>query len=149
MENFIVAFSNLPVLLPIRESWKQGDTLTATTIGFVGLASFISHLAENHKHGMPGIGLSKQVSYFLNRLDVLGCFLTGTRLGYLYYMKHGITIYPIAKRDIICASFAFLLLKISECDKYNSKLKWIYIPLHSLWHISIFMIMNRFVKVYI
>ena len=149
MENIIVALTNLPVILPIRTSYLKGDMLTATTIGFVGLASFVSHLAENHKHGMIGIGLSKKVSYYLNRLDILGCILTGARLGYLYYNRYGITISPIKTVDIFRILIAFMFLRISEYDKYNSTLKWIYIPMHSLWHISIFMLMNRFLKVYL
>ncbi len=149
MENILVALTNLPAILSIRIAWMKGDTLTMLTLINVGLASFASHLFENHKHGMPGLGLSSQVSYYLNRLDVIGCSLTTLRLGYLYYQKYGITIFPIKYKDIVFALISFLLLRISEYDKYNSRLKWIYLPFHSLWHISIFILMHRFLKVYL
>lgn len=75
MLNYIVALSNLPILCPLKLAIMNGDYWTGASIGFVGSMSFISHLIENHKHGMEGIGLSKQVSYLLNRFDVLGCVI--------------------------------------------------------------------------
>ena len=97
MENFIVAISNFPAILPIYTSIINNDLTTTVAILFVALASFFSHIVENHKHGMPGIGYSMQTSYFLNRLDVLGCFFVVLRLSYIFYEKYGISFAPIIK----------------------------------------------------
>ena len=55
MENVIVALSNYPAILPINTALDNRDFGTFAVINFVATASFISHLFENHKHGMPGV----------------------------------------------------------------------------------------------
>lgn len=70
-ENLIVAVSNFPAIYPIITCYQNQDYITLITIGFVAIASLLSHVVENHKHGMPGIGVSNQISYLLNRFDVL------------------------------------------------------------------------------
>lgn len=145
-ENIFVALSNFPCIFPICLTFINKDYLTCGLISFVVSASFSSHLVENHKHGMPGIGFSKQVSYVLNRVDVFGCLLIGSRFAQLYYLKYGLSIDIIMKNKYVFLTYClpFILGRISEFDKYNSKLKNIYIMTHSLWHISIFMTMNAF-----
>lgn len=145
MENVFVALSNFPVVVPLKTCLVRGDTTTALTIGFVGLASFVSHLFENHKHGMPGLGVSPRTSYYLNRLDVLGCILTVCRFAYVYYHNYG---GPIKGVDVFYLTLAFVALRISEYDKYNAGLKWRYVWTHSLWHVSIFLLMDRFLRTY-
>ena len=152
-ENWIVALTNFPVVFPLITCLKRGDVLTAGVIAFVGLASFLSHLVENHKHGMPGAfggRVSEKTSYYLNRLDVVGCMLTLCRFAGLYYFKDGISLIPPLKMiDIWYLVLAFVLLRVSEYDKYNPKLKGLYVATHSLWHISIFLLMNDFIQTYL
>jgi uncharacterized membrane protein YadS len=146
MENIIVAVSNLASILPLYTSYAHNDIITMSLILFVSLASFMSHLVENHKHGMPGIGFSKKTSYLLNRLDVIGVILLGIRLIYLYYHKYGLNFFPIMqqKKLFIMVLILFILLRISEYDKYNPKYKKMYILNHFIWHIGIYYAINVF-----
>ncbi len=91
-------------------------------------------------------GFSPNVSYFLNRLDVLGCVFVGIRFGYIYYKKYGLIINILIKNKylILVYCLPFILLRISEHDKYNKNLKNLYIITHSLWHISIFLVIHNF-----
>jgi hypothetical protein len=135
MENLIVAFTNITVILPIITALQNKDHLTAVIIGFTGIASFISHLFENHKHNMPGIyPVSKKCSYILNRFDVFGVFLIGLRFAYMYYQKYNMTL----NMEILPYLSVIALNLLSEYDKYNPALKTRYIVLHSLWHLSAF-----------
>ena len=148
MENLLVAFTNAPAYYPIIRTIKHADYLTTVAISFVACASFISHLAENHKHGMPGIGFRPETSYLLNRLDVIGCLITSARLVYCYCLKHGFGFQPIYQTPylIMWTIITMLLGRISEYDKYNPNLKHIYIPTHCLWHISVFMLIDYFLS---
>ncbi|AYV85002.1 MAG: hypothetical protein Satyrvirus2_13 [Satyrvirus sp.] len=149
IENFVVAFSNLPCIYPIIKSIINRDYITAAAITFVSIASFVSHLVENHKHGMPGIGFSKKTSYILNRFDVLGCVLVIFRFDYLFYQRNMFSYEFFLKHKIffICACIPPILLIISEYDKYNPKLKYRYIITHSIWHASIFVLMGKFLSI--
>ncbi|AVL95183.1 hypothetical protein ma796 [Moumouvirus australiensis] len=134
LSNIIVGISNLPAYYAIKLSFNNGDYLTSAALSFVFSASFVSHLAENHKHGMSGIGFSSRTSYILNRF------------GYLYYSKYGTNFNVLVENQtlIYFGLLSFLLLRISEYDKYNPKLKYIYIVSHCLWHISIFTLIYHF-----
>lgn len=144
--NFVVAASNFTCIYPITKAVANGDYVTAAAISFVSAASIISHLVENHKHGMPGIGLSKRVSYILNRFDVLGCGLVTCRLGYLYLSKYGLSLSVFSGNRLLLlgAGMAFLFLRVSEHDKYNAKLRNIYMVTHCVWHLAIFKIIGWF-----
>ena len=144
-ENILVALSNLPSLYPIYLSLNHKDYLTTFSLLFVSTFSFLSHLVENHKHGMPGIGVPRAISHFLNRLDVLGCLFVSSRLAYLYYNKFGFAIGQ-HKTLLLIHSLPFIPLRISEYDKYNLNLKPMYIVTHSLWHISIFLSLGSFLS---
>lgn len=149
--NIIVALSNFTIYLPLITSYKEADFWTFCSILFVGIFSFTSHLFENHKHGMSGFKLSKYWSYLLNRMDVLGCFIVIVRFIYLYYSCYGVSI------DVILADkFMVMILMLpmicnisSEYDKYNPKLKYSYVFFHTIWHISIFISMDYFLKHFI
>ena len=145
MENIIVAISNFPALFPIKLAIYNNDCLTCCAVLFVFIASFVSHLFENHKHGMVGIAnINPNISYILNRFDILGVILVLLRFAYLIY------VYSIKKLitndfDIIIYLIVSSIFNIiSEHDKYNAKLKKIYIVTHIIWHISIFSIMYLF-----
>ena len=84
---------------------------------FVAIASFISHLFMSDKHGMHGFGMPRNISYLLNKLDILSCFIVIGRFLYLYW--RGIIIFPnISLIKKIC--IALFTLFISEFDKYNA-----------------------------
>lgn len=151
IQNLIVALSNFPAIFPLYQTIKKNDYLTFGVISFVTTGSFLSHLVENHKHGMPGIGFSKEVSYLLNRMDVLGCLLVGCRFGYLYFDKYGFDYNLIIKAKFFSGLviMSFLMLQISEYDKYNPRLRNRYIVTHSIWYIGIFTTMNYLLKRFI
>lgn len=146
LANIFVALTNFPVVLPVITAYEHGDVFTACVIAYVGLASFVSHLAENHKHGMAGIGFSQRTSYLLNRLDVLGCGLTIMRLGYLYYMRHGV---GIVDSRMLILFVPIVFLQISEYDKYNPALKNVYILYHSIWHTTVYVSIDVFLRDFI
>jgi hypothetical protein len=151
MENIIVALSNFPSIYPIYLSLHFNDFYTFASLAFVSFWSIVSHLLENHKHGMPGLGNSKKISYLTNRLDVLGCGLIISRICYLYYYKYGHSINPVIENKylVIGLLMPIILLQISEYDKYNSKRKCVYIIFHSMWHITAFYSLGIFLKSFI
>lgn len=148
MENIVVAFSNAPCIYPLYITYKNKDWITFSSVAFVSGASFVSHLFENHKHGMPGLGLSTNTSYILNRFDVLGCVIVITRVAYLFYKKYGFDSTVVKENYllVLAASLCGICLRISEYDKYNPKLKTMYIATHSVWHVGIFLVMGRFLS---
>lgn len=144
MENILVALSNVPSIFPIYQAHKNNDIVTLSCISFVSVFSFLSHLVENHKHGMPGIGISPKISYILNRLDVLGCIFAVSRFGKIFLSDLSI-LKSITNDKHIMIGLPLVLASsvISEYDKYNPKLKHRYVLFHCLWHIGIFYQMNR------
>jgi hypothetical protein len=119
------------------------------TLSFVTIASIVSHLAENHKHGMIGLfDVSQHTSWLLNRLDVIGSILTIGRLSYLYYIKYGLNIIPNTIQWCLMLS-PLIFLRISEYDKYNAELRDMYLVTHSIWHLSVFISMDYYLKNFI
>lgn len=147
MENLIVGLSNLPAVFPICTAYIHHDTCTELALWFVAVASFLSHLVENHKHDMPGIvdGISEYVSYALNRVDVCASFFVVLRIYLLLYPNLDKTEW----KDWFLALGLFGLSRLSEYDAYNPKLKRFYIITHSIWHIGIFLFLNRILNKYI
>lgn len=166
MENFVVAVSNYPAIQLFQTACHQQDSLTAFLVSFVGIMSFLSHLFENHKHGMRGLGMnyrtSTELSYFLCRCDVLGDIMLGLRFIFLYYTEYGLDINPLFINTISEKSYLSLLINntnliiagliclclviVSEYDKYNPKLKYLYIVTHSIWHYNIFIFADIFYR---
>ena len=143
-KNILVALSNAPAVLSIKRSYIAHDYITTGSIVFVASMSFLSPLVENHKHGMTGIGFTRNISYILNRLDVLGCIIVTLRFGYLYYNKHGFVL----PQHIISYCLPICLNVLSEYDKTPST-QTLYMISHIAWHISIFTMMSHFLIVYI
>src|SRR5665648_393423 len=103
MYNLITAITNAPCIYPIYLSYAKSDYITTSILSFVSVASIVSHLAENHKHGMPGLfNISTNTSYILNRLDVFGAIMTGMRITYLYYQKFGLNVNVFFKHPYEC-----------------------------------------------
>ena len=144
MENIIVAASNFTCILPLIASYVKKDFISFTIFSFVSLASITSHLIENHKHGMPGMGFNKSTSYILNRLDVMGCIFTIIRFVIMYYGKYGLNIYEMIVNNTSVFALGIIMMLISimsEHDKYNANKKIFYIISHSIWHIGIYFVM--------
>lgn len=144
IENIIVAITNITALLPIITTWNRGDYVTMSCIVFVAIASFISHLFENHKHGMPGLmsTISPRVSYLLNRFDVFGVTLTALR--FFWLIVHHCDVYWFVQHASLLVLLCLCsgLNVYSEYDKYNPDLKTGYIITHSMWHLSIFVLLH-------
>jgi hypothetical protein len=150
--NLITAFTNVTCVFPLYQSIIQRDWITTCTIGFVAVASFVSHLVENHKHGMVGFfEVGKQTSWILNRFDVVGSIGTISRLLYLYYQKYGTNLTPVKLNPMkwILMLMPLVFLRISEYDKYNEALRMRYVVTHSIWHLSVFGSMNYFLENFI
>lgn len=152
-KNILVASSNWTCVYPILTAIRKGDYWSAGAVSFVSVFSILSHLVENHKHGMVGItgpfGTGSRacaVSYYLNRMDVIGCGLVAMRLGYVYYHKYGFSMLPILNNKLILLYCAALIVCnfISEYDKFNPALQHSYIFFHCIWHVGIFILMNSF-----
>ena len=134
-----MAVSNMPAIWPLRTAWQAGDMLLFSSTAFVSLFSALSHLAENHKHGMPGIGLSRTISRALNRCDVLGCFIAGAAYGLRLYQA-SLVISENATLLAFCL-LPFPLNLISESD-HSPATRRRYMITHMAWHMSIFTAMG-------
>jgi hypothetical protein len=142
MENLIVSGSNFPCFYPLYLTYQNNDYFTFIPLLIVSFGSIFSHLVENHKHCMSGIGFSTKVSYYLNRLDVFGCVLVISRFGYLIF-EYGIMAFLTNNKILTFACFlSFMLNIISEHDKKSKTWKPYYILTHSLWHLTIFPLMG-------
>ena len=149
--NYITAISNITCYFPIVATYRRKDYLTCGALCFVSAASFVSHLFETHKHDMSGImPVSKTTSYFLNRIDVLGCSIISIRLLYLFLIKmeNKKIIFQMMKhyKTLLLCSLPLLLLTISETDKLNPRLRTRYVITHSLWHLTVFPAINYLLK---
>ena len=145
--NIVNALSNYPVLNVIHTSLKRQDYVTASIGIFIGIASPLSHIAEKHKHGLPGVfNITKHQSYLLNRLDVLGATMTFARAIYLYYINYGCSLDYFANNP----TFTGLLLVAGAMNLISEKIPYIandhllYTITHSTWHILIFTLLNTF-----
>ncbi len=141
LENIVVAITNLPAYYPIMIAFNKGDMITGYLILNVAVASFISHLFESHKHGMPGFGMPPKASFLLNLWDILGCILVIIRFLYLiYYVQISFPSYE----NIFYIIIAYIFHLISQYD--NTKYKWLYILSHCIWHILIFIVMGKIIE---
>jgi hypothetical protein len=150
--NLITTVTNITCVFPIARSIIQKDWITAGVIGFVAIASAVSHLVENHKHGMVGFfQVDPHTSWLLNRVDVFGSIMTIGRLLYLYYKKYDMNLVPMKSRPIewFLMLLPIVFLRISEYDKYNKELRSMYLVTHNIWHLSVFLSMDYYLKNFI
>ncbi len=137
--NLLLALSNVVALLPLYLVHQQHDLITLHCVMFVSSMSFISHLLENHKHAMTGInGISSSVSYWFNRLDVLGCIIMTLRLTYMYLVTNGFQVHEYLMNPEIWLLIlnSFVVLRLSEYDQLNSEIRTQYVVTHIVWHIN-------------
>lgn len=147
--NFITAFTNFSALYPIKVSIVNGDYTTACVIMIMFLASFISHIAENHKHGMGDETSSKTLSYILNRIDVAMVFVLSSRICWLLYERFSdeayswgiwsviLVYFPNYKGLLISLALLFICNLLSESEKTIAT-RTRYVLLHSVWHLGVF-----------
>lgn len=133
--NILLALTNVIGLIPVYSCYVRGDIPTALILFYTVTFSFLSHLVENHKHDMIGIGLSRRHSYILNRLDVLFCFITLFRF---------LQVYNIF-RDYRFVTFTLKLLIINLISEYYTP-RHMYVITHSIWHVGIYLLMNNIVN---
>lgn len=136
--NLITTLTNITCLIPIYYTYIKSDFITLFHLIFVSLASIVSHLAENHKHNMPGLlDVSSRTSYILNKIDVLGSLMLVQRLLYLYLQKYGRTLHPLllnlSQTLMLLIPFPFGII-----SEYNSKTMYPYLQFHPIWHLTIF-----------
>jgi hypothetical protein len=126
--NVLLAISNIPAIETYQLASKHNDHSTARYVALVAFMSFVSHLFQSHKHNQRGFGCPKHYSIWLNRLDLLGCFLLTCRLLFisrkknLYRPKSFLSL-------LLCCTWNLVAEKL-EPD--------VFAVAHSVWHISIF-----------
>lgn len=149
MKNLIMALSNLPALVPLYIIFcNKEDYTTGIILSLAVIASFISHLLENHKHGMIGYyDVSSMTSYIWNKLDVIFANMVFLRIGYLYFNIYGFYIYD--PHMIVNFLLIFLIGIFSEYDKYNPNLRNIYMIMHITWHCGIYILLAIFIHYYL
>ena len=141
MLNLFTTITNLTAYYPITTARLRGDLLTASVVGFAAVASALSHLFESHKHQMWGFGTSPSLSYCLNWVDVFGVAFTVSRCLYLWYRSGlGLSLFSDHPFLVIGGLLAWVCNNLSERDPGH----FYYLPLHCIWHLSVFLLLNAF-----
>ena len=150
--NLITTLTNVTCIFPIYRSFIRRDWITFGVIGFVSVVSAISHLVENHKHGMIGFfPVDPYTSWIFNQIDVLGSILVIGRLIWLFYKKYRTNSAPITSRpkEWLLMLLPIIFLRISEYDKYNRELRSMYLLTRSIWHLSVYPSIDHFLRYFI
>ena len=145
--NIINAFSNLTAVDTLITCLQQKDYTTVFCIIFAALSSFFSHLAENHKHNLPGVlGLTPRQSYILNRIDVLAVSVTIAKMIVIYYHRYGTSLFyfKIHPKFTLLLLIALILNLASERVPVIAENPAYYSWCHSTWHILIFILVREF-----
>jgi hypothetical protein len=143
--NIITACTNLVAILAIELAEKYADSTTASCIKLAAAFSFVSHLAESHKHGLYGFGTQPEISYLLNRLDVFFASVLFARICYLAYHMGWERLAEIPMDIYLLSLMCFLCNVISEWDK-TADTQFRFFLFHNLWHIGIFIQLERFLE---
>jgi hypothetical protein len=145
MWNSLTTLTNITAYYPVITALSLNDKITAYCVMFAAGSSAISHLFESHKHNMWGFGCPPHVSYVLNRLDVMGVVILVLRVSYLWSKIPGYIKLRIFTDDI---PRVMLLLLSVLCNLLSERDKGFmyYLPLHCVWHMSIFLLLNSFLK---
>ena len=155
--NLITSLSNITCILPIYEAYSRNAIYLTIIIINSAFWSFVSHLYENHKHGMGLKIHSKKFSYYTNMLDGISAFILCYWMSCLlfnYCMKTIEEIFEYKDEDIIMiflyiltdkcllriftTILSFFAFSISQIDESKDTRK-IYLIFHSIWHITIFL----------
>lgn len=127
MDNIIMALSNLYCLVPI---YYASTTTQRIIIFLAGLASFIYHLCEKHKHGLSGIGYFDTVLFHRVLINI-DRFFAILAVYYFFDFQKIDRILVIGSISLVCMSMSELVFKSAEY-------KYFYMILHILWHIGAF-----------
>ena len=148
--NIILAASNTPCIYPIQLSIIKKYYWTTVVICLVSMTSIIFHLVENPTHGMTGIGFSAAVSNFFYRLDVSATILTTITFLFMYLAKYGFTFNVLLNNILFLLGIAVSLtfLYISGMGENDPTTRNIYVITHGIWHITIFLLMGKALKIF-
>lgn len=148
--NLILAFSNFPAVFCAYRLYHSKDIFSLMSLIFVTTFSFLSHLLQNDKHNLIGYyPVSKNTSYYLNKLDVLGVIILLIRIGMVYHNRYGFDLKFFEKHK----KFTFLLLISGISNIISEKYPPIandpslFTLIHAFWHISIFSLLDYFLSV--
>lgn len=143
MWNLLLPVTNFAVFYPIITALLFEDVITAGIITFAATMSVVSHLFESHKHQMWGFGCPSNVSYLLNRLDVLAVVLVIGRM-LLLWIASGIGLNIITEKPFR----TILLLLAMACNilSEGDQGKKYYVPLHCVWHMMIFSLLGSYLE---
>ena len=143
MINFVLAITNFTAFFPLRTCFLLEDWLTFVILAWVTFFSFMSHLLMCHKHKLNSpFGNYYGLSYWLNQMDVLGCFLVGGRFIYKFY-EIFILGDAIWEFDIYLILLTFVFLIINQLSERNNGLWYCY--LHAIWHMGIYLIIDGWI----
>ncbi len=140
LSNVLLATSNVIAVYPLKIAYEQNDYISMGCIGFVGAASFVSHLFQSHKQNQIGFGTSMKMSKWLNAMDLLGCGLMSLRLIYLYWNSK--------KSLSLCAQISLLLSVAVNIIAESCRTKNSFVLAHSCWHLVIFFWIGKFIQKY-
>lgn len=126
LENIFMALTNLVGLLVIKEARTTRDQMT---IILPMCASFVYHLIEHHKHGMPGMP-------FLNDYDSHQVFLNLDRIFSFVSVCYFFQFSLLTNSEILITfGFGLFMMWLSECVYVKSKHQLEYMITHSAWHL--------------
>jgi hypothetical protein len=145
--NILTAATNGVAIYPIFLAYKANDMLTVGLIVTAAMASVVSHVLQSHKHGMWGFGISPMISWYLDKMDVVGAMMLVGRIGvmaYKFYFKEHRSIPRTLVLSLILSLGSML---ISESD-YSARTQTRFLICHNIWHVSIFTLLGMFLSNY-
>lgn len=152
--NIVIALSSLIFVNPAKVALDAQDDITYNLIVFVMVASFLSHLLENHKMGSRGIRFdmtkkdARSMSIKFNWIDRIAAYATFARFVYLYFtsctdLRHSGCV-KVSNDDWTMLGITFLIGFLSEIRVGNM---WAHhVPLHCMWHFMMARNMTNFLQ---
>jgi hypothetical protein len=143
--NLILTITNFIALYPMSIAYRSRDWLTFVLLLFVTMASVSSHCVENYRHTFTGmITVSQSTAIALNDVDKILCIPILLRMmwivGRMLRYDRGLFTHLI-----ILIILSLLLNIISSLSRIPP---WLFVVLHSTWHIMIFYTMGRILSIY-
>jgi hypothetical protein len=130
-ENWFMALTMLPFLVPAALAANQREWCTFVCIVYSGIASAVYHAAESQKHQLTGVHeylASAEMNMVLINADRIGAVLLACRMFGIY------GIMPILLSHYLLIGVALTAMALSETVYRHDK--WRYIVLHSVWHFA-------------
>ena len=134
--NLILSFSNILIVPCLTLTWNVQDYYTFYIALFIGSASFISHLFQNKYNGLWGFNASVTTFIVLNTLDVIGAWVTVSRVCYLYVNTYGLVFDGFLVDPVFLGLF-FAALCFGMYTSLNRNDEVFFVWLHSMWHILV------------